>query len=243
MFQGKTRAAIGLLSNQNSGGPLHLNDMIDTTNGPRKVRDILADKHPPGKPVCSEAIIEDSPLEVHPVLFESIDATTIKSAALHTSGAAGPSGLDARSWRRLCTSFKSASVELCHYLALTARRLCTEFVHPKSIAPLLASRLIALNKNPGVCPIGIGDTSRRIIAKAILSVTRQDVQDVAGSIQLCAGQISGIEAAVYATHDIFQNDATEAIILIDASNAFNALNRQTALHNIQNSVPPLPLSL
>ena len=239
MFQGKTRAALRLLSNQNSGGTLHLNDMIDTTNGPRKVRDILADKHPPGQPVCSEAIIEDSSLEVHPVLFESIDATTIKSAALRTSGAAGPSGLDALSWRRLCTSFKSASVELCHYLALTARRLCTEFVHPVSIAPLLASRLIPLNKNPGVRPIGIGDTSRRIIAKAILSVTRQDVQDVAGSIQLCAGQISGIEAAVHATQDIFQNDATEAIILVDASNAFNALNRQTALHNIQKLCPTL----
>ena len=38
---------------------------------------------------------------VHPVLFKSLDAT---SAALNTSGAAG---------RRLCTSFKSASADLC----------------------------------------------------------------------------------------------------------------------------------
>ena len=65
------------------------------------------------------------------------------------------------------------------------------------------------------------------------------MQDVAGSIQLCAGQISGIEAAVHATQDIFQNDATEAIILVDASNAFNVLNRQTALHNIQKLCPTL----
>ena len=59
----------------------------------------------------------------------------------------------------------------------------------------MASRLIALDKNPGVRPIGIGDTARRIIAKAIC---RQDIQGAAGSLQLCAGQISGIEAVVHA---------------------------------------------
>lgn len=62
----------------------------------------------------------------------------------------------------------------------------------------MASRLIALDKNPGVRPIGIGDTARRIIAKAILNICRQDIQGAAGSLQLCAGQISGIEAVVHA---------------------------------------------
>ena len=36
-----------------------------------------------------------TPPDVHPVLFESLDADVIRSAELHTSGAAGPSGLDA----------------------------------------------------------------------------------------------------------------------------------------------------
>ena len=106
----------------------------------------------------------------------------IKSSALQVSGAAGPSGLDALSWRRLCSSFKTASQELCHSLALTARRLCTDLVDPASVASLLSCRLIALNKNLGVRPIGIGDTARRIIAKAILSITRQDLQAAAGSL-------------------------------------------------------------
>ena len=51
---------------------------------------------------------------------------------------------------------------------------------------------------PGVRPIGIGDTARHIIAKAILNLTRQDVQEAAGSVQLCAGKIPSIEAAVHA---------------------------------------------
>ena len=77
-----------------------------------------------------------------------------------------------------------------------AKRLCTSFVDPKCVSPLLACRLIALDKNPGVCPIGIGDTSRQIIAKAILSFAKSDVQDASGCLQLCGGQLSGIEAAV-----------------------------------------------
>lgn len=106
---------------------------------------------------------------------------------LRTTGAAGPSGLDAASWRRLCTSFKSTSNDLCHSLAITAQRLCTKFVDPSAIASFLACRLIALNKKPGVRPIEIGDTARRIIAKAILTVTRLDIQEAAGSLQLTAG--------------------------------------------------------
>ncbi len=110
---------------------------------------------------------------------------------------------------------------------------------PKSIAPILASRLIALDKNPGVRPISIGDTARRIIAKATLNIIRGDIQEAAGSLQLCAGQLSGIEAAVHAVRKLFQRTETEAVLLVDASNAFNSLNRQTALHNIRRLCPPL----
>ena len=107
----------------------------------------------------------------------------------------------------------------------------------------MACRLIALDKNPGVRLIGIGDTARRIIAKAILNITRQDIQGVAGSVQLCAGQISGIEAAVHAVRTLFHKEETEALLLADASNAFNSLNRQTALHNIQRLCPSLATAL
>ena len=58
---------------------------------------------------------------------------------------------------------------------------------PAGLSPFLACRLIALDKNPGVRPIGMCETARRIIAKAILSVTRGDIEDVAGSLNLCAG--------------------------------------------------------
>ena len=133
---------------------------------------------------------------MHPVIFDSLDTALIRSIALKTRGAAGPSGLDAYTWRRLFTSFKSASNALCHSLALTARRLCTDHVTLTVLSHCW--ECIALDKNPGVRPIGFGETSRHIIVKAVLSVTKSDVQDAAGSIQLCAGQIAGAESAVHA---------------------------------------------
>ena len=123
--------------------------------------------------------------------------------------------MDALDWRRLWTSFKTASDDLC----LSARRLCTDLLDPTITAPLLACRLIALNKNPGVCPIGIGETPRRIIDKAILTVTSDDIQEVTGTLQLCAAQIS-----VCAVRELFQNEDSDAILLIDPSNAFYSLN-------------------
>ena len=36
---------------------------------------------------------------------------------------------------------------------------------------------------------------------------------------------------------IFEKEGTEAVILVDASNAFNSLNRQVALHNVQRTCP------
>lgn len=91
------------------------------------------------------------PHPIHPVVFDKLmDAATIRCVVKNTKGAHGPSGLNAYTWRRMCMSFKGASDNLCHALSLTARRLCTEYVDPAIVAPLMASRLIALDKSPGV---------------------------------------------------------------------------------------------
>ena len=52
------------------------------------------------------------------------------------------------------------------------------------------------------------------------------------SLQVCAGLEGGAEAAIHAVHDIFKDHTTEAVLLIDAENAFNETNRNTRLHNI-----------
>ena len=61
----------------------------------------------------------------------------------------------------------------------------------------------------------------------------------AGPLQLCAGHQSGCESAVHAMRQVFESSETEAIILVDATNAFNSLNRQAALRNIHHLCPSL----
>ncbi len=218
------------------GGRLHLDDEV---NMHKTVKDILIDKHPPAQPIHPSCIVSEAPQDPHTVIFDSIDGSVIRKAALQVKGAAGPSSLDAHEWRRLCTCHKNSSRDLCTAIAFVARRLCSSHVDPVSIVPLLSCRLIALDKNPGVHPIGIGDTLRRIIAEAILFVTASNIQDAMGCLQLCAGQISGIEAAVHSTRSAFESDDVEAVLLVDASNAFiDRLHYST--YNA--FVPPLPPS-
>ena len=110
---------------------------------------------------------------------------------------------------------------------------------PDGIDGLVACRLIALDKCPGVCPIGIGEVVRRIIAKAVLSIVKLDILEAAGPLQLCAGQDARCEAAVHAMRSIFSDSSAQGVLLVDASNTFNCLNRQMALHNMQVLCPPL----
>ena len=62
---------------------------------------------------------------------------------------------------------------------------------------LVACRLIALNKCPGVRPIGIREVVRRILDKVILATIGKEIQDAAGALQVCAGQQAECEAVVH----------------------------------------------
>ena len=189
MFQIKCQSALQLLKSvDGSTGVLGEDD--DLPSG-ETVAEALRNKHPDPQGLKEEALCVSDCLPPLPdqVIFECIDADLIRHAAKQTNGAGGPSGLNAHAWRRFCCSFKEASDDLCHSLASLARRLCTQFIHPSIFHPLLACRLVALDKNPGVRPIGICDVARRIISKAILFVIKGDIQEAAGSRQLVVDKL------------------------------------------------------
>ena len=60
-----------------------------------------------------------------------------------------------------------------------------------------------------------------------------------GILQLCAEQTAGIEAAIHIMNQLYEDDNTEAILLVDVRNAFNLLNCQAALHKIRVLCPSL----
>ena len=232
MKEGKLKAAQRILSKEATGKPLDLS---------HEVKENLIKKHPPRQPPLPEAITPriNTTENFHPIIFDQIDGKLILDSALKSDGAAGPSGFDAAAWKRLCSSFGSYSVDLCNAIAMVTKNVCTTYVDPEGIEALVAGRLIALDKCPGVRPIGIGETVRRIMGRAILSILKEDIKKAVGPIQLCAGQEAGCEAAIHAIHKIFDDSTTDAVMLVDATNAFNALNREVALRNIHTSCPAL----
>ena len=66
-----------------------------------------------------------------------------------------------------------------------------------------------------------------------MNALKTDVIEASGSLQLCADQKLGNKAAFHGMNIIFEADNTDAVLLIDAPNAFNALNRSSALRNIR----------
>lgn len=193
--------------------------------------------------VDQEVLLGGNIPPVDPVLFEPITEQLISKAVLELQGSHGPSGGDAAHWKRLTLSFGCKSKRLREAMAKFARRMCTERMDPEVLEAFLANRLVAIDKCPGVRPVGIGEAPRRIIGKGIVKVLKKDIQMAAGSYNLCAGQAVGIEALIHAMIEAFELMSTEAAFLADASNAFNRLNRKVALWNIQYICPPLTIVL
>ena len=104
---------------------------------------------------------------------------------------------------------------------------------------LLASHLIALDKCPGVSTIGVEETLKRIVGKAICSVTHFDASVICGSDQLCASLQCCIEGAIHAMNELFDVHQSNpsgwpwGVLLTDASNAFNSLNRISMLLHVR----------
>ena len=92
MFQGKTKSALRLLSDQNKCEVLPLTE---------ESRRVLIEKHPPAEPAHLSVLIK-GPLQVqNPIIFAEITRETIRKAAIMTQGSAGPSGGDADHWKRM----------------------------------------------------------------------------------------------------------------------------------------------
>ena len=122
---------------------------------------------------------------------------------------------------------------LCKLVARFAKRLATSIMPPHDLIAYNGCRLMALDKCPGVRPIGIDEVMCRITGRIIVDCIRQDLTSLGGNMQLYLGQKCGIEHAIHSLRDIIDDPENEAILLIDSKNAFNVLNRRTALENVK----------
>ncbi|XP_042891390.1 uncharacterized protein LOC122265946 [Penaeus japonicus] len=150
--------------------------------------------------------------------------------------------MDAKAWRNILSHAKVGSVasDLCGTIAALARKMATE--KWPDLAASTACRLIALDKNPGCRPTGIGEVLRRITGKAVMEAIKDDIRNAVGNLQVCAGQKAGCEAAIHAMK-IFEEPDCDAVLMIDATNAFNNINRKAILHNTKIKCPSFAMHI
>ena len=125
------------------------------------VLDVLREKHPePG--VNDESAF--MPCDVLPPLLDlDITADYVERVAHQIQRSAGPGGSTALQWHGYLLQYGLSSARLRDAVAMLARHLANGIVEWESIRALMSSRLIALDKCPGVHPIGIGEALRRIL--------------------------------------------------------------------------------
>ena len=223
--------ALNLLTSNISNGILPLDD---------RVLNVLKQKHPTSSELKEEVLLRGENSSVHPVVFEDVDKNMVKETTLKTKEGSGPSGLDADGWRKILVSksYGTINSDLIRAFANVIKKICIEKLPvdtTKDETPLeafLACRLTLLDKNPGLPPIGVGEVLQRIAGKVVMKLVKEGIKKAAGCLQLFAGQEAGCEAAMHVMHKIFESSETEAILIVDAENAFNSINRKALLHNI-----------
>ena len=240
VFDGKLHSAARGLSDEAGGGVLRLDDVVDAT-GDRTVMNVLREKHPAPADLVPECEVAGDPVQPREAIFAGLTADRIKKVSRVVQGSSGPSGVDADGWRRMTTCFDAASDQLCSALAAAGRLICTERTADGEMEGFTAARLIPLDKRPGVRPIAVGEVFRRIISRAIMQIVETDVVGITVPHQLCVGVPSACEVGVHHITSRFAQDDVEGVLLVDASNAFNSVNRSAAIYNIARTCPAMSL--
>eukprot|EP00957_Ditylum_brightwellii_P100489 7660363-Ditylum_brightwellii.AAC.1 len=142
-------------------------------------------------------------------------------------GAAGPGDVDLIAWQGWLLCFCAASCCLHKSVAAVACWLANTLPAWAAYRAIVTGRLIALDKCPGVCPVGVGEILLCMLSKCIIPVCGEEATTVCSTHQLCLGLKASIKGAIHAMKQLWDNNSEEdswGILLVDAKNAFNKIN-------------------
>ena len=238
MKSGSIRAAVRYITEREQSGVLQPTDVAGDDPSGLLVHQVLQEKHPSPRPLA----VEDLPSFPTTPEFVThvVSADDVAHVAARLHGAAGLCGTDSRALSFWLLGYKDLSSSLRTALARLAEWMANSLVDWAAIRALMSNRLIALDKAPGVRPIGIGQIWRRTIAKCVLRATGDSAATASGADQLCVGLSVGAEAAVHTAQTLWRAHADEAdygFLLIDARNAFNEMDRSMMLWNVRHLWP------
>jgi len=226
LAEGDTRGAIRLLTTDDTFAP----------DDDATFQSLLL-KHPTHPIPTKFPVPPDSPDRL---VLEAADIS--KSIRTFACGTAG--GLDSLR-PQLLKELTSLTVGDAGDRLLTAitnlTNLITVGILPEEIRPIFfgAALVVVQKKSGGIRPIAIGNTWRRLAAKAILAKISTSLTQYLSPTQLGVGVQGGAEAAAHAARINYNHQHTSAKVMlkVDFFNAFNQLRRDSLLQEVKQHVP------
>ena len=106
---------------------------------------------------------------------------------------------------------------------------------------LCGATLVTLKKKDGAHrPVAVGDTWRRLVAKALCRRYARELKKYSEPVQLGVGTKAGCEAIVHTTRQWLGRNRTakdKVFVKMDLSNAFNAVGRSAVLAAVRRIIP------
>ena len=133
--------------------------------------------------------------ETVPLDFSEDDVMWV---AFKLAGAAGALGSEAIELSNLILHFGCALEEFRVVVADLVDWMAKSSPARATYRALIVCSLVAVDKHPGLHPVGIGEMLRQAIAKLIMSLVGGQANTACRSLQLCVGLESGIDRATHA---------------------------------------------
>ena len=158
--------------------------------------EVLLSNHPDARPptAISFEAYGGKPLDIVPVYITN---ETVASVARQLSGAAGPRGSDLVSLQHWLLRFGATSAELHHISGEFGEWMANGRPPWAAYRLMMLGRLIGIDKCPGVRPVGVGETWRRMLVKCVLAVTGAEAKEACGTEQLYRGLEAVIKGGIY----------------------------------------------
>jgi hypothetical protein len=180
MLLGNPRAAVRYLTDREGGGVLEPH--TPSGKDDQTVEEALKSKHPETRKPGEEVFHQYDNL---PELLDlDLNEKTVEKVARRLSGGAGLGGVNSTFLKQVLLRHGNSSRRLRKTMASFAEWMANSYPPWAAYRALRMGRLIALDKSPGVRPVGIGEIWSRLIAKIVLVEAGTEAKHACGDNQL-----------------------------------------------------------
>ncbi len=241
VYHGKLREALQFLTSTHEENIILQPNQIDPKSS-KSVLEVLKSKHPPLRiPDITNPEFELDKFEYVPQpLPLHITENDVKLMAPQLHGSGGPTSLDSSLLSDLLLRYGTSSTTLRTEMAAWTEWLANDSPPWAAYRATMSTRAVAFNKFPGIRPISIGESYRRLWARLVISQTRDQAKAACNTTELCAGLEDGIDGAIHAVRQSTINKSSFTTPIDTYHNTSSPNN--TSPSSTSSSSTPIPHS-